>query len=67
MANIKKNAHGFMSKTLFSLIPDDFENESGTDRVWKNISGSGRLSGTHWSLVERKLFGFGSGVGKYLG
>ena len=32
-------------------IPDDFENISGTDRVLKNISGSGRVSGTRWSLV----------------
>ena len=25
MANVQTSAHGFMSKTLFSLIPDDFE------------------------------------------
>ena len=55
MVNIQTSAHGFMSKTWFSLIPeilDDFENLSGTDRVLKNISGSGRVSGTRWSLVR---------------
>ena len=32
-----------MSKTWFSVIPEipNDEDESGTDRVWKNISGSG--------------------------
>ena len=40
-----------MSKAWFPLIPDDFENYSGTDRVLKNISGSGRVLGTRWSLV----------------
>ena len=45
-----------LKKTGFLLypipeIPDDFDNWSGTDRVLKNISGSGRVSGTRWSLV----------------
>ena len=31
-------------------IPDDFENKSGTDRVLKKTSGSGRVSGTRWAL-----------------
>ena len=33
-------------------IPEDFENKSGTDRVLKKISGSGRVSGTRWSLAS---------------
>ena len=32
-------------------IPDDFENKSGTDRVLKKTSGSGRVSGTRWALL----------------
>ena len=32
-------------------IPDDFENKSGTDRVLKKTSGSGRVSGTRWALT----------------
>ena len=31
-------------------IPGDFENKSGTDRVLKKTSGSGRVSGTRWAL-----------------
>ena len=31
-------------------IPDDFENKSGTDRVLKKTTGSGRVSGTRWAL-----------------
>ena len=35
-------------------IPDDFENKSGTDRVLKKTSGSGRVSGTRWALLCRQ-------------
>ena len=41
--------HSFL-KYPIPEIPDDFENKSGTDRVLKKTSGSGRVSGTRWSL-----------------
>ena len=41
--------HSFM-KYPIPEIPDDFENKSGTDRVLKKTSGSGRVSGTRWAL-----------------
>ena len=41
--------HSFL-KYPIPEIPEDFENKSGTDRVWKKTPGSGRVSGTRWAL-----------------
>ena len=41
-------------------IPDDFENLSVTDWIFKNISASGRVSGTRWSMsVDQWISEFG--------
>ena len=42
--------HSFL-KYPIPEIPDDFENKSGTDRVLKKTSGSGRVSATRWTLL----------------
>ena len=50
MVNIQTSAHGFMTKTWFSLIPDT----RNTRWFWKLIG--------YGSSIE-KYFGFGSGIG----